>query len=117
MSSKVTGGQVECNLRTKFMTSTPIEVLPVHFTNSTFFVLINVTDLKLALLMWQYPQTSLVTILPLRKIDITKAWLSKIIYTFPRPLRHRRENRAKHHPKLILSQIEIKFNYFSMFKG
>ena len=50
-------------------------------------------------------------------IDSTKAWLSEIIYTFPRPLGRRRENGAKNHQKLILAKIEIKFNYFPMFKG
>ena len=50
-------------------------------------------------------------------IDSTKARLSEIIYTFLTPLACRRENGAKNLPKLILAKIEIKFNYFPMFKG
>ena len=42
-------------------------------------------------------------------IDSTKNLLSEIIYTFPRPLGRRRENGAKHHPKMISDKFEIKF--------
>ena len=40
-------------------------------------------------------------------IDSTKVSLSEIIHTFPRPSGRRRENGAKHHPKMISAKFEI----------
>ena len=39
--------------------------------------------------------------------DSTEVCLSEIIYTFSRPLGHRRKNRAKYNPKMILAKFEI----------
>ena len=50
-------------------------------------------------------------------IDSTEVCLSEIIYTFSRPLGRRRKNRAEYHPNMYKAKIEMKFNYFPMFKG